>query len=428
MPGRAFVLCALALMVFVFSGCSLTASPEGVPIAISGAPVVRIVSPPPNATYLEGVRVNIQALITNAGADIARVVIAVDETTVETLETPNSIGAASFSVTGGWVAAGLGQHIARVSAERADGTHSDPVEVAFTVVANSPAAATATPSPTPIPPTATAQPTDEPADAAQTAAPEADAPQGEAQAADGETAAPAEAATTAPTASGAPQATFNQGINVRSGPSTQFVPPIGSFAAGQTAEIVAVNTDGTWLKVRYYNGTGWVFGGLATVSGDISGLPREAGPPLPTATPVPPQPTAAPVQPAAPTGVPASSANVNLVAGIVELNPGQPVCNQTFTIGLDVANLGGEATAASSTVSVVDVRAADGTTQQTTTGGFPVLQPGQTFRVNMALTVSTYFDETHEIRFVIDPNNGVPENNESDNTRTITYTLQRGGC
>jgi uncharacterized protein YraI len=90
-----------------------------------------------------------------------------------------------------------------------------------------------------------------------------------------------------------PLATFNQGVNVRLGPGTQFEPPIGSFAAGQTTEILARNPSGDWYKVRYFNGEGWVFAAVLTVSGDISQLPIESGPPLPTE--VPPTITPTPV-------------------------------------------------------------------------------------------------------------------------------------
>lgn len=420
----------------IFAACSLTNAPTNQAITISGAPIVRIVAPPPNATYLEGVRVNTQALVSNAGADIARVEIAVDGAVVQTLDSPNTNGVPSFSVVGGWQAAGIGAHTASVTAFRADGTRSEPAEVAFTIVADRPTdapspttaptqAVTATPRPTQaqVAPDSTEQAealaadgTAETTDSAAASAPEASAPP----------AATASSGDATAAASGRPQATFNQGINVRSGPSTLFVPPIGSFAAGQTTEITAVNTDGTWWKVRYYNGEGWIFAGLATSSGNLASLPRDPGPPLPTATSVPVLPTAAPVQ-TQPTAAPAST-NVNLVAGDVVLDPPQPVCNGTFTIGFDVANLGTAASAASSTVSLTDVRKADGTTQQTTTGGFPILQPGQTFRVNMPLTVSTFVDEDHEIRLVIDPTNLVPETVDGDNSRVVTYRLARGSC
>jgi hypothetical protein len=207
---------------------------------------------------------------------------------------------------------------------------------------------------------------------------------------------------------------------VRRGPGLEFDPPIGAFAAGQSTQILAINPGGTWYKVRYGSGEGWVFAALTEASGDIASLPRDPGPPVPTAAP----PTAIP--PTQPPPPPASSAN--LVAGIVELNPGQPSCAQTFNIGFDVANLGSQPSSASGSISVQDVRSADGSTQQTTLGGFPVLQPGQTFRVDMPLTVSTWYNEEHTIILIIDPSNQIAETEEGDNRREVKYTLQKGNC
>ncbi len=84
-----------------------------------------------------------------------------------------------------------------------------------------------------------------------------------------------------------PIATFNDGVNVRSGPGTQFNPPIGAFAAGQTTEILAVNPDRTWYKVRYFSGEGWVAAQFVTVSGDISALPEHTGSETISLTPTP---------------------------------------------------------------------------------------------------------------------------------------------
>jgi hypothetical protein len=112
----------------------------------------------------------------------------------------------------------------------------------------------------------------------------------------------------------------------------------------------------------------------------------------------------------------------------VVFDPSTPTCAQTFNIGFDIANLGTQATSASATVSLVDVRAADGSVQGTTLGGFPVLAPGQTFRVTMPLTISTWYSETHRITLTIDPNNVVSETTEADNIRVVEYVLQKGSC
>lgn len=396
----------LALILLV-TGCTLNnAATSGT--TVSGAPTVRILAPQPNATYMEGVTVNLQATVANAGKDIDRVEIVIDGATVATLSQPNTAGAASFNVTHGWAAAGTGTHSIDVIAYRADGTSSAPAAVTITVVAANGQSSNPTQAPV----------------VGNTAAPtQAATPAGGDQATTAAvppTAAPTtEAATATPST---PMASFAQGINVRRGPALEFDPPIGAFAAGQTTEILAVNPAGTWYKVRYGSGEGWVYAALTQASGDIAALPRDSGPPVPTALP----PTAVPPTSIPATAVPASDAN--LVAGIVELNPGQPSCQQTFNIGFDVANLGSVATSASGTVSVQDVRSADGSVQQTTIGGFPVLQPGQTFRVDMPLTVSTWYNEEHTIIMIIDPDNQIAESEKGDNRREVRYTLQKGNC
>jgi hypothetical protein len=402
-------------LLFALTGCSLSFAPAELPApAFEGPPVVQIVSPPANATFREGVTVQVQALISNAGPDIDRVEVAIGTTIIATLANPNEDGAPAFSIAQGWPAASPGLYEATVTAFRADGSSSAPASVAFTVIE----AAEATDEPLETPATAEAGPpqaTATPRPTREPVAPPADPTQP-----------PAPPPT--PTAS-TPTASFAQSINVRRGPGTIFAPPIGSFAAGQTTEILAVNPARDWYKVRYLGGEGWVFAGLTTVSGDISTLPVDPGPPVPTAPPataVPP-PVVQPVDPVAPPP-PAGGSQANLVAGIVELTPGQPQCNQTFQIGFDVANLGSEPTARSGTVLVQSIHVGTGQVQQETIGGFPVLQPGETFRVVMFLTVSTYFNEEHRLVLTIDPNNEIPETETGDNRRELTYILQQGSA
>lgn len=235
---------------------------------------------------------------------------------------------------------------------------------------------------------------------------------------------PTAAATAVPTQDAVPRVTITTpNGNVREGDS-QAYRIIASFPQGTQAQIRGLSNRGSgWYYVQLADGRlGWMSPEIVQTSGDLTGLPLVAPPP-------PPPPTAAPIPTLAPvvnTPVPATSAN--LVAGIVVLDPAQPTCGQTFTVGYDVANLGSQATSVSGTVSLVDQRAADGSSQGNTVGGFPVIQPGQTFRVNMPLTISTWYNETHRITVVIDPSNQIPETNEGDNTRTIEFTLQKGSC
>ena len=97
---------------------------------------------------------------------------------------------------------------------------------------------------------------------------------------------------------GVPMATFSTGVNVRSGPDTVFA-SLGALGVNDSVEVLAVNADGTWYKVEYAGGDGWVFGDLTVILGDASRLPVDSGPPAPTIRPtntVAPTATATPSQ------------------------------------------------------------------------------------------------------------------------------------
>jgi hypothetical protein len=209
--------------------------------------------------------------------------------------------------------------------------------------------------------------------------------------------------------------------NVRQGDST-FYPIITSLPTGTVLPIIGISNRGSgWYQVQLPDGrTGWVAPSIVTTQGDLTGVPRVSPPP-------PPPPTATPIPTAIPaTAVPASQ--TNLVAGNVSFDVGQPTCAQTFTVRFDVANLGTQANLIGGTISLVDTRAADGSQQGNTVGGFGIIQPGQTVNITMPLTISTWYNETHNITLVIDPSNQIPETTKGDNSRTISYTLAKGSC
>jgi hypothetical protein len=402
-------LLALVSLMLVATACSLNQSPEGERVG-GGPPVVRLASPMTNATYLEGVQVNIQASVTNAGEDIDRVEVTVDNAVVTTLPQPNASGSPIFSVSHTWPAAGTGSHTIGVTAFRGDGTASAPATVTISVI--SPAPATETTAPTLEPSDAPTQeddtPTDEGGDEQPTdedSGDEGDSGDDGGDEDDG---------------SGPPTATFTQGVNVRRGPSTNFNPPIGSFAANQTAEIVGINPAGDWYKVRYYNSDGWVFASLMTISGDTSNLPVDPGPPTPvpaTATPIPP--TSVPA-----TAVPVSQAN--LVAGNIRLDPSQPTCGETFEVRVDIANLGSSDTTTTGLFTVEDSAGGNVTRTQ---GPIPIVKAGETVgSADIPITVSTNYNEEHTLAVILNPTGSIPETGSGDNRREIKYTLQRGGC
>jgi hypothetical protein len=412
-PQRRIFRAALCIVLplLATTGCNLNTPQGGEEQAITGAPIVRMIAPLPNAPYREGVGVPIQAQISNAGSDIDRVEVSVDGTVVQTFAAPNPDGRPAFSITHTWPAAGSGTHSIDVIAFRADGSASPSVAVSITVVVQG---AVVTDEPQPSPSGGTQTTGGQQVTATRSQPPAA-------------TNTPQPTQVPASATPNTPQITTRQGINVRGGPGTNFNPPIGSLAAGATAPLVARNPAGDWYKIRYYNGEGWVFAGLVDVSGDTASLPIDPGPPTPIpATPTPLIPTAPPATP-----VPATSAN--LVAGNVRIDNraggSEPICAQTFDIYFDVANLGTQPTTVSGIIEVRDVRVSDGSQQGITQGAFGIIQAGQTVNIGpIPLTVSTYYNEQHRVILRINPNGAVPENNPNDNTREVTFTLQKGAC
>jgi hypothetical protein len=307
----------------------------------------------------------------------------------------------------------VGQHSINVTAFRADGVSSAPVAVNINVLAE---ALQSQPSAT-LPPTQAGgqtNPTPSGGGNPPTNAPTVPPAQVQPTTPAPPTNPPPPAATSTPSK---PTATFKQGANIRRGPSTLFNPPIGSIAAGQTADIQARTQSGEWYKISYYNGSGWVFAQLIDISGDTSQIAIDNGPPPPTLTPTP--------IPATPTPAPSS----NLVAGQIRLDPAQPECKKTFNIFIDVANTGTTANASGGTLSVQDARAADGSNASNTVGAFGVIQPGQTVASGpIPLTVNTNFEEDHRIVIIVDSNNQVAETNENDNRAELVYRLKKGSC
>lgn len=397
----------MLILILGLAACNLSVQPDNVAGQFTGAPVVMIAAPLPDASFMAGVNINIQASITNAGPDIHRVEIALDDRILTELAQPNPEGEPAFTVSEAWVAEGAGSHIITVTAIRADGTPSAPATVTINVLGEG--ESTGQDNPTSIPTTTESGSTTNPPlpTPIVTAIPAVNTPVPQAQ----NTQVPAASATPS-----VPMATFTTGINVRRGPDLVFNPPLGQVAPNDSSEILAVNSAGTWYKIRYYNSEGWVYGPLITLSGNTSQLPIDNGPPVPTLTPVPP--TAIPPSP-----VP--QANVNLVAGNIRTEPDMRVCRETFNIYIDVANFGTERSP-SGNIAVVDMAAGG---NSTTEGAFGPIEPGQTVNIGpIPLTVSVNYNEQHTLRITLDPHNLIPETNKGDNTREITYTLEQGSC
>ena len=391
------------LVLLLLAACNLSTQPDPASQALAGVPAVQIVAPLPNATYLEGVTVNIQAQIQNAGPDLARVDFAVDNQVFASLTDPNSTGASVLSVSESWVSSGTGAHSLSVSAVRGDGSFSVPVSVTVTVVGQ-----VSRPSP---------------ADSGSTAGGSTGSGDGDQQppeqAQEPDRPAPAPEPT-----SDRPMARFLRGANVRSGPDTRFAPPIGSIAAGDQAELLAINIHKTWYKIKYYNSEGWVFGSLLEVRGNLDDLPVVYGPPLPA-------PTAIPVTAVPPTAV----LDVNLVAGNMRHNAsgGTITCGIGFRVEVDVANVGATRSPGGNVRFLDYATKRDGgrlepQLEAEVIGTFPPIEPGQTVSASASITVTFHHGEPHILWAYVNYDNSVPEADKGNNDNHFTYTLQRGNC
>lgn len=437
-----WILAALTGCTLSFNGPEVATLPE-----FSGAPVTRITAPLPNTTYLSGVTINVQIQVTSAGPEIDRVEVFVDDALIGTLPQPNPTGAAAFGVTQTFTAEGDGQHTIRAIAYREDGGVSEPATVVVNVVDELPSRETVT-----VEPTATAfetVPTTTLAAVATTtvaatstnetsfSVPTAQATVGVSinptSAGTSSTASTTALSATAPAT--APVAKFEGVVNVRRGPSTNFEPPVGTFQAGQQAEILSQNNDGTWFKVKFANGEGWVFAQITKTEGDIASLPREAGPPIPTArpataTPIAPvvQPTSEPSQPTAPpvTGDGPNLIVVNWEMRVIEGS--RPVndiaANQPAIAFVRVRNAGNQPASGFFAVLTI-VNSSDSGAKIVEAGSSVGLAPGEEQVIQIGFTDNAAGAGTGRVAVVrLDENNQVPETNENDNASSpISYTL-----
>ncbi len=401
------------MLILTLAACNLNTTSEDIPQVVDGPPVVVIASPLPNAAFLDGVGVNIQARVSTAGADVTLVEVAVDDTVIASLEAPNAAGSPAFSVSQSWQASGSGSHVISVTAYKGE-VASEPATVSVNVVSQvggSNSEQTEEPEATEETQTGPPPAVGNEPETSNTAAPAATETPSE------PTVEPTPEATNTPSV---PTGTFTTGVNVRRGPGTNFEPPIGSFAANQTSEVLAVSPDRSWYKVKYYNGEGWVFSSLMTVSGNVDNLAVDPGPPTPipvTNTPIPPTPVPVTATP---------TININLVAGNIRLDPDPPRCARTFNITFDVLNAGSDRWNGGGKIEVVDT--ASGNTTRTE-GAIPGINANQTVSVGpIPITVSTNFEEEHTITITINPDNQVPEGNKDDNRRELKYTLRKGDC
>ncbi|MFN8380052.1 MAG: hypothetical protein U0452_15415 [Anaerolineae bacterium] len=193
----------------------------------------------------------------------------------------------------------------------------------------------------------------------------------------------------------------NNSVNVRrcDQVNNATCPVLGFLLTGEVAPALAISANGTgWFQIRLPSGlVGWVSPTVVTVLGETSSLPR-VSPPAPLPMP--------------PTAVPTSATVLNGLS----IDGGTLTCGVTGTVRVNVHNPGNTNSNAG-TVTVQDVALRTGSVTATSTGSFPSIAPNGNFVVVVALTVTTYFNEPHQIRAI---SNG--------QQLTLDYTLATGNC
>ena len=234
---------ACRLMLFgvmlLSASCNLGFIGEGAPPSFDGPPAIKIASPTPNQTFLAGATVIVQARVENAGPDLARVSVLLDEALLGEKLNPNETNAAVLPLTIDWPTSKAGAFTISVLAERNDGSFARE-DVSILVVAAAGAESVATAPETP------------------------DA--------------------TMPSAAGENQVTGTmlQPARIRQGPGATF-DLVGNLDENRQITIIAVNPTRTWYRISQDDqAEAWVYAEFVSAA-DISRLPVESGPPLPAA-------------------------------------------------------------------------------------------------------------------------------------------------
>ena len=123
----------LLLSLLVCAGCNLQA-PQSTEERFAGPPVIHIAAPLPEQIFRAGASVIVQARVDNAGPDLARVAVLLDEAVLGEELLPNESGAASLPLTISWPTSLAGRYTLSVLAERSDGS-GDRQDLSIEVVA-----------------------------------------------------------------------------------------------------------------------------------------------------------------------------------------------------------------------------------------------------------------------------------------------------
>ena len=228
----------MLLPLLALAGCNLNFMPPDEP-RYEGPPQIVIAAPLPNQTFLAGATVIVQARIENAGADLARVAVLLDEALLGESYNPNETGAAALPLSIDWPTSNPGSHQLSVVAQRGDGA-SARADVNIRVIAQG----------------------------SRDKASESEADEAAGEAADSEPQMPQVAAS------------LLEASDLRSGPSMKH-DIIGDLPADAPVVLEAVSPGRDWYRIKHEGETGAWLPAATVGEVDISALPAETGPPPP---------------------------------------------------------------------------------------------------------------------------------------------------
>lgn len=383
----------ITLVLLICAGCNLGLTGDGARASFEGPPVIKIAAPSPNQTFLAGATVIVQARVENAGPDLARISVLLDDTLLGEKVNPNETNAAVLPLTIDWPTSNVGAFKISVLAERADGAFARE-DVDIRVIAEASAEATQSSESNPQEPVAPNPPAadeDEQNDAA-----------------DDEPPAEQPAPTPEPAIRGESRVAgaMTQPARIRVGPGAAY-DLVGNLDENLEVVIVAVNPSREWFRIAYDDLTdAWVYAEFVQPAADISGVPVETGPPLP------------------------AEQGVNLVVVDVRLAP-PIVCNQPATVRARIRNEGAEEAKNVAWVIAESVLMGDGSSllENPPLAYLKTLDTNEEDTVEFSLTLTTHVDEEQFIRVVVDSGNHLPETDETDNARnSASFILQKGDC
>jgi hypothetical protein len=228
-------------VLLLCAGCNLGFTGGGAPVAFDGPPKVHIAAPSPKQSFLAGTHVIVQARVENAGPDLARVSVLLDDALLGEKLNPNVTNAAVLPLTIDWPTSNTGEFKISVLAERSDGSFAREDVNIFVISEDSLASA--------------------------------------------ETADITEAEASAPVATGEnPVAgTMTQPARIRAGPGATY-DLLSNLDENHQVVVVAINPSREWYRIEYDDPIeAWVYAEFVRLAGDIGDLPVEIGPSLPAA-------------------------------------------------------------------------------------------------------------------------------------------------